>query len=270
MTIYKENFASINEFLRAVEHRPYNHKTSRSSTEDGNKSFRGTESYAEANKLLQYGDIEIAAQIKKERAKVFTQYTSIKRLPYNDLQGFAPIIPLFLQGIPQCMVNVKNVPVKSKIVTIYYSPAYSSRYRCAQGVQAGIHVLNMLQQLELSGYRVNLFLTFGISEHNDMKRGNKFILNIKVKDSMQPLNIKKLAYPIAHPSMLRRHVLCYVDTIPDERLTGYLSAYGYPLEVLGNENARSIYRQGVCKSDDILIFFNEALNNDNLLRDFIK
>jgi hypothetical protein len=60
-------------------------------------------------------------------------------------------------------------------------------------------VLETILKLEQDGYRVNLFKMIGSSS------GNRNILGfIKMKDDKERINLKKLMFPMTHPSMQRR------------------------------------------------------------------
>ena len=71
--------------------------------------------------------------------------------------------------------------------------------------------------------RVNLNIVSGF-DVPDMR----IIVKIKVKNSTEKLNISKLAFPLVHPSMLRRLLFRFLEVVP-KASKKYVYAYGRPV-----------------------------------------
>ena len=78
-----------------------------------------TESYAQADGLLLYGDKELQkkimeAGVKKTRLKLNMKAT--RRQIFSAVCGVAPNVPNAIAGVPTNMIAVKNVAIKQMVV----------------------------------------------------------------------------------------------------------------------------------------------------------
>lgn len=224
--ILTDVFDNINEYVKFLEN-PINKKPSRnnSSEEDG-RSFSGTGSYQEAKELLQYGDDETLEKIKKIQKELkidkLLGNNINKKKSYMDVVGYQPCVPLFLNGVPKCMITDEKRKVDFKILNIYLNICASAYVKAEQLQRAGaIHAM-ILDILEKKGYRINLFAG-NVSELN----GEILMPCVKIKTDREPLNLKKLAFCIAHPSMLRRIGFKYME-VCDSNDDFTHSGYGRP------------------------------------------
>ena len=102
-----------------------------------------------------------------------------------------------------------------------------------------IKTLQIINKLESQGYRCNLNVFWCISEKSLRYSLNCKIIavKIKVKSSSEKLNISKLAFPLVHPSMLRRLLFRFIEVYPNVT-KGFFGCYGYPVmdEIMKNAN----------------------------------
>lgn len=158
------------------------------------------DSYEEALQLLRDG-YQPAVEMLKDALKTNKSTTAEqKRISFmNDIQGFAPIVPLALKGVPQSMVNMTMKPIKRKVIDVYYDMVVSSLTTPQEIIDNGKRLLGVIMNLEKRGYKFNLY---AVQTYSDTDHGCD-MLTIKVKDSSRPLDIKKMSYVLMHPAFFR-------------------------------------------------------------------
>lgn len=224
---YTQQFNSIDQFYKYICDTPFNEafRWARHGSVDNDRWFCGTSTFEQAVDLLRNGWSDKAVTLTQKLNTAIKQTAPItKQRNVNGVCGYQPIVPLYLAGVPTNMVSKQMVKVKSKVINITKSLNYSSRVDKQQIEEESIKALQIVHKLERQGYRVNLHIALGT--HAD----NKDILcRIKIKDAGEKLNISKLAFPLVHPSMLRRLYFRYIEVCPDVT-DGYARGYGYPVE----------------------------------------
>jgi len=85
-----------------------------------------------------------------------------------------------------------------------------------------IKAMMIIKKLEAQGYRCNLNIVLGTS-----KGACKFYVKVRIKSANEKLNVSKLAFPLVHPSMLRRLFFRFVEVYP--KITpNFVGGYGMP------------------------------------------
>ena len=198
-------------------------------------SWHGVKSYAEALELMNSGWQEPLKELKAVINKAKTverKRISIK----NDIQGYAPIVPLAILGVPNAMINMTMRRIKSKVINLYYDSGVSSFVSANRILDNGKKILETVINLENSGYRVNLFNTqcYVSDGETDID-----MLAVKVKSDNQPIDLKRICFPIAHPAMFRVIGFDWISKFPKGK---YRSGYGQPLvTVTGKATAQELY-----------------------------
>lgn len=220
-----ERFDNINQMLTALKNRPANtvFKSRDLSSETGSEDFTRTKSYEEALKLIENGWEEPLEKIKKGVSNGFKSNGTLnKSRPQTGIVGYAPCVPNAILGLPNSMIMTEKTPSKVKAVTILFMMSVNCGISEKDILESGIIVLNIINDLELAGYRVKLDVEFfGASEGSDICSAR-----VNVKDWRQPLDLKKLAFPISNPSMFRRIGFRWLETYPQLKNRGYASGYG--------------------------------------------
>ena len=266
-----ERFESINQMLRTIESRPQNAvfagKTNPSS-KSSDYRFTRTKSYSEAMDLIINGWEEPLAQIKKGVANGFKANVTVnKTRPQTGVVGYAPCVPNAIRGLPNSMIMTERVPSKVKAVTILFSMSVTGGYSQEQILKAGISVLNIVNDLELAGYRVKLDVEFfGSAAGNDICSAR-----VNVKDWRQPLDLKKVAFPISHPSMFRRFGFRWLETYPKLTNQDYSSGYGSSMFKENYDNALQTFKDsGMLDKNEYLITtylcMSECFNKENIMK----
>lgn len=226
---YIDSFGSLNEFYDYLCNTPFNSAFRWAEHESVETSahktrWTQTESFDDAVLLMKRGWSDMAQKLVN-KLKVIDKKTEMvtKRRSVNSVAGFHPVVPLYLAGVPTSMVSYKMVPVKQKVVNITKLFNYSSGISSETIINESIKVLQVVRKLEAQGYSVNVNVAFGSS-----KDGRNIAASIRIKNANERLNISKLAFPMVHPSMLRRLMLRYIEVTPNAT-KGYTKGYGYPV-----------------------------------------
>lgn len=232
-----EEFKSINEMLKVIAKRKQNHSMRyRNSSTENSYDFTGTNSYEEAEELFKNGDKEKYEMIQKEfRSKVNNVRTNLlpRRQVRTGVVGYAPNVPNAIMGLPNSMIYTDKVNMKSKTVSILYSITGNCYIEAKEFIKSGVAVLDVVNSLELSGYRVEVkILFFNAKECDEKLRGL-----VTVKNYNEHLDLLKMAFPLANPSMFRRFGFKWLETCPVEIKSDW--AYGY-----GSDNSREDLTKG--------------------------
>ena len=224
---YVREFSSLNDFETYITNTPLNDtfKWTKLASVSGSEDFTGTHSYEQAVEMFKNGWQSKAEELTKKLKVIQNQVIDeqVQKVLF-DVVGFQASVPRYLQGIPTNMVNKKLVPIKQKIVTINKDISYNCGITTEQIVEASIQTLQLVKRIEAQGIRVNLNLIWGVKAS-----GSNEIVKIRLKSANERVNISKLAFPLVHPSMLRRLCFRYLEVAPT--IThGYLYGYGHPLD----------------------------------------
>lgn len=224
-----ERFDSLNDYLRIISTRPVNSVFAKadelSSEKKGTKEFAATKTYAESVEIINSGFKEGLDKLMNNNGErlSYRSYTS-KSLPQSGVVGYAPIVPNAILGLPNSMISSKRVPMKTKVVSIWYDITANCGIHSESIARAGQHLMELIMMLEQQGYRVELRVASTYCEKDSIAMSV-----VKIKTDRQPMNPLKLAYPLIHASFLRRQGFKWLETNPNITEKGYLWGYGHAL-----------------------------------------
>lgn len=203
-------FNSIYELTDALDNSKKISSRDDSSDKRSRDDWCDTGSYEEARMCLEEGRLydTLSADIEKYR----TKGTETKRVNRLDVVGHNVVVPLYLQGIPQCMITNKKV-INNKIITIFYSPQAPHYVNQQDLINGATKLFKNIISLEEQGYRVNLYV---------IECQDGFGWCVKLKSDRETLNIKKMCFPLVSSSMLRR-----IGFRIKERLYKHWIGWGY-------------------------------------------
>lgn len=231
-------------------------------SQTGSHSWTGTESYDAANDFLLYGCNELRAKIedagvKKIRTEIKKYMT--RRTIYSSVVGAAPNVPAFISGAPNCMMMYRQTKVKQRVVNVAYNMAISGNEEQSSINDTAAKLIAALMIAEAKGVRVNLYM-FVLAK----KLRNMLGCSLKIKSSGQKFDVLKMAYPLAHSSMLRRHFLRYVE-VTENVSPAFVKNYGTP-ETDKTENKKYLTEHGL-KCDVVTSFYDLRYKSvDNIVK----
>lgn len=190
---------------------------------DSNTTFTGTTTFAEAQSLLQNGDTKLSKMVfdmgMKIKAKSNTGYMRANSIA-NSPQGFTPNIGAYMTGHPNNMISIRqSFKPMSKVINIVYVCSVPWDIKTNQMISAASKVACAVSTLEAKGYRVNIYV--GAHALSSIRKAAKprLTLLVKIKDAGKPIDPLRIAYPLAHPSMFRRHIFAFMEradwSLPD-------------------------------------------------------
>lgn len=253
-------YNSLTEFYDYITNTPLNEtfKWNRLSSVENDYSFSQTHSFEEATDLFKNGwqdmSEKLTQMLKTEMGKMEKVMVSKNII---SVQGYQPIVPLYLNGIPANMVSRKMQPMKQKVITLNKSITYSGGTSTDTIIAESIKAMAIIKKLENQNYRCNLNIILGTEEP-----GKGYTIKVRIKSANERLNISKLSFPLVHPSMLRRLFFRFIETYPGVP-GSFRLGYGRPTEA---GELRRAY------PDEILLpqFIRKDIKSINTLEDLEK
>lgn len=225
--VTQECFSSIHHMLACLDSRDNNSAMhdQHSSTERGDSDWAGTSSYEEAVELLTCGYTDILDKLSlgiNKAMKSLNDFDLNKSYIVEDVQGACPIIPNYLQGLPKTMSYRQQIAKKVKTINIIYAPTANCSTGANEFIEAGIGLLSAIRAIEKSNISIKLDCMF----KNSYEGKEAVIGSVRVKNYRDRLDLQKLCFPIAHPSMLRRIGFKFLETVPGLTNRGFAHGYG--------------------------------------------
>lgn len=252
-------YSSLSEFYDYIMNTPYNKtfENHRHSSVTGSKEFTKTYSFDEAVSLFKNGWVDMSTKLT-QRLNVADKNLRSNRRPKTILsvQGYQAVVPLYLNGCPQNMVNSKMVSVKQKIITLNKSVSYSAYTTTKQIEDESVKAMQIVKRLESQGYRCNLNIVLGV-----FKGTRKFIVKIRIKNANEKLNVSKLAFPMIHPSMLRRLFFRFIEVYP--KITSVF-CFGYGQPIKGGALRNFLDKKEILLPDTIVKDVNKITSVEDL------
>lgn len=225
--LHKQEFNSINEFYKYICDTPFNEAfrwANHASVDSGRWAERWTKtnSFEEAVDLMKNGWTDMAQQMTQKLKATPDMELMHQMRTVIGVAGFQPVVPLYLAGVPTNMVSKQMVPIKRKVINVTKSVDYAGGVSADTIVEESIKAMQIIKKLESQGYRVNLYIALG-----SFKSSTEIVCKVKVKSASEKLNVSKLAFPLAHPSMLRRLFFRYIEVNPHVT-RAFVGGYGAP------------------------------------------
>lgn len=220
-------FFNLDSFRRYLDAGTVNgiFQKAKKQSETGKIDFCGTETWTEANDLMRDGDSKSAALMKSAGGIKASAGEGTKTRRYSAVCGGAANVPAMLMGLPKSMIAQKKIVYKnSKVLNICYNLTVDFSVKREDIIRASAALAGAVMGLEKRGYRVNLYVCCASEEGRDI-----CAFFVKIKDSGQYIDPKKLAYPLVNPSMLRRHFFRYVEIAPGLSDSRWPLGYGHLL-----------------------------------------
>ena len=251
MKVNWETYNTAQEMVDDLEKRGYSsnrYKEDQKDNEDRMKKdsdwFGGVRTNEEAFELLRNGysiNVEEFNKDLKSKAEGIGKRFTFR----NNVCGFAPVVPLSILNVPECMLDITTKPIKAKVLTIIYSNSCNAGTSNKTIIDAGKKFLSAITQLEMEGYRFNLYATQNYTDNNSSD-----IVTIKVKSANQPLDIKRCAFPLMHTAFFRVIGFEWVARTPNGK---YRHGYGRELRSELNSSEFTRFVEEIYGKDNIYI-----------------
>lgn len=179
-------------------------------SEEGSKSFAGTENMAEANGMMTAGYPDGIRELKTIKAK---PSRNGQMEIFRSFQGFTPSVGDVVAGNPLNMLNARHsVKASCKVVDVVLGAAFSCEWSTDDIMREAKKAMQAIMTAENNGYRVNLYVCFS-SAYLGAKRvkENTCDILVKIKGSNQKLDLLRVSYPVIHPSFFRRHIFAVLE-----------------------------------------------------------
>jgi hypothetical protein len=173
------------------------------SSKEGDKAWAGTDTFGEAVELAENGWRDGLKKIKKA-IEDLEALPAIEMLPVFDVCGEAFNLDAVLQGQPENMFYfMPQESNKPRVISISFAFNFKAKTKSSEIIKRGAAIASAVNDLENQGLRVELYAhKLTVKPGNAMQDGLFTI--IKVKDADQHLDLERLVYIAAHPSMNRR------------------------------------------------------------------
>lgn len=221
-------YDSLHEFYTYLTSTPFNQAFcwAKHSSVDEDYWFTKTNNFEEAVELFKNGWSDMASKLV-QKLKVIESKTEPTMKPRSTLGvcGYQAVVPLYLNGMPNNMVSKKMVPVKQKVITLNKSIDYNAGVGADTIIEESIKAMQIVKKLEAQGYRCNLNIVLGTSA--GYPETKQFVVKVRIKSANEKLNVSKLAFPLVHPSMLRRLFFRFIEVYPNVTKS-FVGGYGKP------------------------------------------
>lgn len=211
--------SSWDEFLHDLRERPIQPKwQGRESSISGDSYFTHSDSWEHALQLAEQGCPVTTRKVESASVKV-----NFQAGPTWDFApvGVLPCIPAYAAGVPEDMMvpNDEGASNQKPIVRISVNIAASGSVSADSIINRGAAIVALIDKIQSEGQRVELIAVL----HADQGREN-FAASITVKRPEEPVDMDRVAFAFAHPSMLRRCLF----RVMEFSCKRYVSGYGRP------------------------------------------
>lgn len=235
------------------------------------EQFTGTNSYEEAKELAIKGWDVPLQEFKKaysmENQKGMTENMTM------GVEGFAPCVPMAVMGLPYNMFTFEEIPSNIKQVTILYKNSIPAKRNANYLVEAGKKLLALIAHLHKKRIQTRL-ISIPNAIYTLSKK--KIIDLVTIKEYSQQIEIKKLCFPLAHTSWVRRIAFSVLETLPELQklsktdLKALRKNYGYVMQDDDLKKELSFIPNSVYLSaeivtqfevDELMLLIDKQINN---------
>ena len=199
----------------------------------------GVKTYNQALELLGEGYSPAVTQIYKEiKTKSGRSIDGINSgfEVIASVEGYQPIVPLTLCGIPNNMLTRKVERIESRVFNLFIDTTCVSTTTIDDLVLCGIQLIKFIYNMEMCGHKINLYMCEAFAGE-----AGADLLCIKTKNSSSPLDLKRISFPLCHTAFTR--VICF-DWYSKFPLGVYRKRYGTTLiNAVGKENADRLMKK---------------------------
>lgn len=225
------NFQSLSAWIDKADRNSSQPGMSNSS-ENPRLGFAGVSTKEEAFKLFRHGHPEGCQRMKEVLEGLQSSITlpTMYDVFENDVQGCAPNVEAFIQGIPEDMFVISQIESNAppSTLTVQFELCYAARITPEQATLGGAVVFAAMEALRMQGCNVTCLMSH-TSANEIYRQGDIWQATAPIPNS---LDMDSLAFIFTHPAMLRVIMFSMMEAEPREvreRQSFYAgAAYGYP------------------------------------------
>lgn len=192
--------------------------------------WRGVSSYEEALNFMRDGYQPTVEKLKQKVKSM--RMGNGKRVSFkNNIVGVVPVVPLAMMGVPNNMIDMRMKPIKCKVIDVYYDMAVECSTSSQKIIECGQKLLGAIMELENAGYRFNIYAMQAYSSDHGTDVDADVLL-VKVKSSGQPLDLKRISFPLTHTAFFRVIGFDWYSKTPNGK---YRGGYGHSLYASSNQ-----------------------------------
>lgn len=255
-----EAFDSAAEVVQSCKSRKITNGSFDDKSKESFGSWEGVQSYEEALGLMR-GGYQPTVEAMRGVFKATKNGEGTRFAFHNAVAGFAPVVPLALKGVPNSMVNMTMKPIKAKVIDVYYDITNSCGTDSETIIQTGQALLGTVVELERQGYRFNLYAVQTYSDSRDCD-----MLVVKLKSATQPLDLKRISFPLTHTAFFRVVGFDWYSRVPGGK---FRSGYGHAISFELGKDEKKIEALGKELFGQNAILFT-GVNINGRGKDYIK
>lgn len=133
--------------------------------------------------------------------------------PYWDVMGINFNVDRFLEGEPDCVMNVRPIEVskQGRVISLLVSCSASAFVKQEKLMQRGLAICGLIEALRYMQHGVELWVEQTVTSGKDM-----LSTLVRVKEATEPMDMGRVIFAVAHPTMLRRMVFSIEENQPYE------------------------------------------------------
>ena len=225
-----DHYRSPTDVLNATS-RPVNKAwqgAKRSSHKD--EDWGAVRSFVEAVEKAKEGYTEVTEEMKQtyntSRAYVNERIKPRQVLPINSYVGSTPNVTRAILGLPKDMRKMKFESRKVPGIELTYEIGLNCGYSDETLKERGARMLVLVSLFAMHNIPVKLSIS---DSHRGLRKNSDEILMYRqdIQDFGEPMNIRKVSYWLAHPSVHRRINFAITETSP--YVEYHDSGYGWPI-----------------------------------------
>lgn len=235
-----EYYTGIQDFLSTQDAREYTYHASQYRT-DYDIDFQGVSTYEEAVDLFEHGYSQEIEALNLPPAKNGARRPAFTASPI----GFAPIVPNALKGLPNSMIDTRPRKSGARVVRLVVDVGRSGSVETYEIEEWGRQIVALCRGLEIGGQRVQIDVLASCSTY----RGTICAFRLPIKRAQEPLDIKRICFPIVHPAFQRVFKFDWYDRMPNSPTVG---GYGHAL-CYEDSATRAKYAEGILQPNEYYV-----------------
>ena len=265
-----EHFSGVRNLVQTLGKRTQNNQAMSGSCSSGKRdtNWTGTQNLEEAFNLLEKGwegpIKDIDRGVVKSNKDLKVSAGGMK----TGIVGFAPCVPNAILGLPNSMMTRDQVMRKNRVLTIGYANNSFCGTNAQDFVKGGIAICSIINRLELSGIRVAVkaFL------YSATQSKENVFCTVDIKNWREPLDLKRVTFPLCNASWERRIGFKYLETLPNLTDCGYSFGYGTDIrkELSHNELHQYVVENKILDENSVYITLEDCMQNNFNIEKIMK